>query len=101
MWRDGMEVTVGLTQDKKMAWIFFSLVSHISLCFGELVQKEGALSRIYVAFWKQNKPSPEQYIQPRNFSDNRALIFPTSQVLSVKHPVWNPLWSLFSLVDVP
>lgn len=92
MWRDGMEVTVGLTEDKKMAGIFFSLVSHISLCFGEWVQKERALSRFYVAFWKQNKPSSEQYIQPQNFSDSRALIFPTSQVLPVKHPVWNLLW---------
>lgn len=102
VWRDDMMVTTGLTKDKKkMAGVFSSRVSHISFCFEEWAQKKGALSRFYVAFWKQNKPSTEQYIQPQNFSDMSALIFSTSQVLPVKHPVWYPLWSLFSLVDIP
>lgn len=98
-WHDGNNrVNKG---QKKMAGVFSSRVSHISFCFEEWAQKKGALSRFYVAFWKQNKPSTEQYIQPQNFSDMSALIFPTSQVLPVKHPVWYPLWSLFSLVDIP
>lgn len=33
----GILVTRGLTQDKKLAGVFFSLVSHISLCSGEWV----------------------------------------------------------------
>lgn len=100
MWY-GILVTRGLTRDKKLAGVVVFLVSHISLCCGEWAWKEGALSKFYVAFWKQNKPSSEQYTQLQYLSDNRALIFLTSQILPVKHPVWNPPWSLFSLVGVP
>lgn len=102
VWRDDMMVTTGLTKDKKR-WLGFSLPGYLIFlsALRNERQKKGALSRFYVAFWKQNKPSTEQYIQPQNFSDMSALIFSTSQVLPVKHPVWYPLRSLFSLVDIP
>lgn len=59
-------VNTGFKKKQKDDWGFSPRYLMFLCALGSERKKEGALSRFYVAFWKQNKPSLEQYIQLQN-----------------------------------